>query len=64
MGYVEIIKAGLVTTIENDRIVTTPAKRCDRCNQEANSALGKFFDWSDGNGWDWYCAACIEELYG
>jgi hypothetical protein len=58
MGYVEIIKNGLVTTIENDKVTTTPARRCDRCNKDRSTVDGRYYNWSDGNGWDWYCAEC------
>jgi len=60
MGYVEIIKDGLVTIIEDNKITTTPARRCDRCNQQRSTTGGRYYDWSDGNGWDWYCAECIK----
>jgi hypothetical protein len=60
MGYVEIIKGGLVTTIADNRVTTTPARRCDKCNQDRNTVGGRYYQWGDSHDYDWYCAECIK----
>jgi hypothetical protein len=60
MGYVEIVKGDFITIIEDDKITTTPARTCDRCNKKRSREGGRTYNWSDGDGWDWWCAECIK----
>jgi hypothetical protein len=59
MGYVEIIKDGVLVQMKDGRVTrVTPTAWCDRCNQQADPIGGIGIEDLDNRVVLWICATC------